>query len=534
MSGIAVAPEAHTGEIADAVMRQGGNAADAAIAVAFAQGVLNPFHCGIGGTGTFLFKPARGPARLIDCSVTCGSGAVPDDWIADYRGRAEAFGRFIIGSEENGMGYRSIMTPGFVRGCRTIVEQFGSGSVTWADLLQPAIRLAVEGFRVDRSLALLWTDTDDRPGYVSLLTKLKHDAEAKRIYLKPGAQPYAAGDRLALPDYGRSLEQLAAEGDSFYTGDIGRQIAADLEANGSLVTGEDLTAYEVLEGQTVGGKFGKFDLTAAGGFASGTQVVEMLHILQGFDVQRLEHNSAPYIQLLAKIMRASFLDNRHLKGDPPYSIGAELTRRFTSHRWAERWQDVIRSGAGLEGPPAPTGLGSETTHLCAADGAGNFASFTHSLGSNAGAGVVTTGLGFLYNNYLGHFNPLPNQWDSIAPQKRGIGGAPVIVRKDGEPVLILGASGGSRLITAVFQVIVNVLVWNMSVAEAVRQPRFHSEERQVIFLERAFPAGLDQVLARGGMTVRRSDYMARVQAIAAGPPGAGLTPGADPRLPVTA
>ncbi len=257
MRGLVVAPEPPAAEAGADVLRRGGNAADAAVAAAFAQCVTNPLLCGIGGTAVGLArKGPDGPVRVVDAAVVTGSVPVPKAWETGYVGRSETIGRYIVEGEGNQLGHASVMVPGFVRGAHHLYTHFGSGRVPWRDLLDPAIRLAADGFDVYPYIARFWADTEDRPGYPSLAKKLICTPDCTRIYLKPGGAPYQEGDRLVQADLARTLRRIAAEGpDEFYAGETGRRIAADFAAHGGMFTAGDLRDYRVLEYDPLEGRY---------------------------------------------------------------------------------------------------------------------------------------------------------------------------------------------------------------------------------------------------------------------------------------
>lgn len=528
-----VCPEPLAAQAGQEIFAAGGNATDAAVAAAFAQGVTNPLLCGIGGTGLFLYHNGHaGRSTVLNCEVSIGSRPAPDHWRGEYGGRAETIGRYVLASEANQVGHQSVMVPGFVRGCWTAFRRFGSGTLCWDDLLAPAIRLARDGFAVYPYIAPFWhvESAGDvgpvRPGYPGLMTKLAATADAGRIYLTEDGTPYAAGDWFVQADYARTLARLAeVGGNDFYTGEIAHQIAADFDDHHGLLTAEDMRDYTVEEQEPLHATYRGYRLTTTPPSSPGCQLIEMLKILERFDVSALGHNSPEYIDLFARIQRAGFADNAQLKGtssEMGHAIATHVTSDERAAWWAERIQRgarvVVRGGATVPG----------TTHVTAVDRARNVVSFTHSIGSIAGAGVVTPGLGFLFNNFLGHFNPLPGQPDSLAPGKRLSGVLPAIVFRGETPYVALGAPGGSRIITAVAQAIVNVLDFDMDMDAAVRALRFHSEEEQLLFVEPTFADAVVAVLSARGNDVRRSTYMSRVQAIRIDAAG-HLEAGTDPR-----
>lgn len=533
MSNMIVCPEPPGAHAGAEIFAADGNAVDAAVAAAFVQGVTNPLLCGIGGTGLIhYYDRARREVFALNGEVSIGSRPVPSHWPDEFLGRAETIGRYILRNEANQVGHQSVLVPGFVRACADAHRRFGSGKISWSELLQPAIRLARDGFEVYPYIAAFWKldaagdATDTRPGYPGLSVKIDATPGASEIYLKPDGSPYASGDRIVLSDYADTLQRLAdAGGDDFYSGEIARAIEADFTAHDGLFTANDLRDYLVIDQAVLRESYRGYDVTSPAPPGSGVQSLEMLKILEHFDLPALGHNSGEYIDLFARVQRASFSDNVRLKGtdldDGPGFAGALLSVGHTA-AWAERIgkgeRVAVRGGA----------IDPGTTHVTTVDAQGNVVAFSHSVGSLAGSGVVTPGLGFLWNNFLGHFNPLPGQPDSILPGRRLGGLLPMIVFRDGEPYIGIGAPGGSRIITAVTQALVNVIDFGMDMDAAVTVPRFHSEEGQLLYLEPAFPDDVTVGLSALGNDVQRSTYMSRVQAIQITETGERVA-GADPR-----
>jgi gamma-glutamyltranspeptidase/glutathione hydrolase len=240
----------------------------------------------------------------------------------------------------------------------------------------------------------------------------------------------------------------------------------------------------------------------------------------------LPHNGAEYLDLMARLMTATFFEHASLKLDPPYTISLGVLSQALDPAYAERLAAALRERRP-EGPRPMVGAPG-TTHVSVVDGEGGVVSLTHSIGSIAGSGVVTPGLGILFNNFIGHFDPRPGRPDSIVQGKRGGGGCPAVLLDGERPRIVIGAPGGSRLITAVLQVLLNVMDRGMSMEDAVKAPRFHSEEPHLLFIEPAFPETLAAALRALGYRVERSTYMSRVQGILVDERG-GLRAGPDPR-----
>jgi len=517
MKGMIVCAEPLAAQAGREILLEG-NAADAAVATAFAQGVVNPFMCGLGGMG--IAAVHHGPTAersVIDCYAAIGSVPPPASWVDEYVGRLETYGRFVIKSEDNQAGYKSIMVPGVVRGCHEVWRRYGSGRVPWRRLVEPAARLAREGYAVGAGLAEMWARDEDAPGLPSQAKKFARSPEAARLF----GRPYPEGERFAQPDYARTLERIGDGGpDEFYTGSLGREIADDLERGASLIAPHDLAEYRARPLPPLTGTYHECEVAGPPVPCGTAHVIEMLQVADGLEWARLDPLGPDYVELATAIMRVTFGEHVPLKLDPPYLVAYHRLHELTSRGHA----DEVRRRITAERRGADPG----TTHLTAADGEGTVVSFTHSLGSGAGSGVVTRGLGFLYNNFLGHYNPLPNRWDSIVPGKRGVGTTPAVLYRGGRPWLGIGAAGGSRINTAVFQTVLNVVERGMTARDAVAAPRCHSEEAKIIFVEDAYPEATVRDLARRGYDVRRTQHVARVQAVLIDPSGT-MHAGPDPR-----
>lgn len=534
MTSMVVCPQPEAAEVGRDVFANGGNAADAAVAVAFVQAVTDPLMCGLGGTGLLHhYDGDRRESTVLNCEVALGSRPVPAAWPDEYVGRAETIGRYIIESEANQVGHWSVMIPGFVRGCWTAYQRFGSGKISWADLLAPAARFAEDGFELYPYVAEQWQDLADapgfpegKPGYPGLMTKLRATPDAERIYLKPDGSGYCVGDVLKQPDLGRTIRRLAeVGGDDYYAGEIGAMLAADFELHGGFLTADDLRDYGVRAERPLVSRYRGLEIRSTGVPSSGPQLLQLLQILDRFDLGSLGHNTPQYVDTFARAQRAVYADYVHQKGLSP-DDAALLIQEALSDGHTSYWVDRIQRGDRIVVRGGSVDPG--TTHLTCIDESRNIISFTHSIGSSAGSGVVVPGLGFLLNNFVGHFNVLPGRPDSIVPGKRMGGGVPTIVLKDGEPYIAVGAPGGSRLMTSTVQSIVNVVDHGMDMLTAVTVPRFHSEEQQILFLEPAFAEDTAEALRALGNDVQRSTYMSRVQAIRLREDGE-LEAGPDPR-----
>jgi gamma-glutamyltranspeptidase/glutathione hydrolase len=451
-----------------------------------------------------------------------GSRAQPDVFEEAFMGRSERAGRYLTKGDRNQLGYESIMTPGFVRGMEALLA-LGEGRLRWPALFEPAAGLAADGFPVYPYLEKYYTfEGGDRPGYPDVFRKLALDAAARDRYL-PGGRPMRTGETMRQPEYGRTLERLARGGpDEFYRGGVGREIAADFTARGALVTAADLANYRVQTAKPVEGAFRGLTVYSAPPPAHGAVLVTMLNLAEEMDLGRLDWNSPDYVEAVAWASRTAFADCMPYLSDPNFvTVPVEWLVSKERVRGVRR-EFALETGHG-GGIPAD----GHTTHVSALDTDGDVVSITHSIGSIAGAGVMTPTLGFLYNNFMGHFNPLRGYHNSIAAGKRMGGGCPTIVYRDGAPWLAIGSSGGSRLISAVFQTLLNAVLFRMPLAAALAAPRIHSEAGRKIYVEPALAESVAEPLRRRGYEIEATNYMGCNQAVEFTP--AGPAAASDPR-----
>lgn len=508
MRGVVVCPEPPAAEAGRSILARGGNAVDAAVAAAFAQGVANPLGCGIGGHAAIQIYSATDDVSLyLDALVSVGSGSDPSRFVRDLTGRSERVGRYLLKGDPNQLGHSSIMIPGFVAGMGELAARFGSGRVSWADIVSPAADLAAEGFAIYPYLATYYTfEGPDRPGYPDVFRKLASNPRAAALYLPGGSVPHE-GHVLIQEELAGTLRRLAHGGaHEYYTGGVGREIAEDLRAGGGPVTAADLASYTVRTQMPLTMAWRGLVLHTSTPPTRGALLLAMLRSVEHVDLAALGVNSPAYVDLLARVTSRAFADGARVLADPVFA-SVPLEHLLSRDR-------VQRTSA-------------HTTHVTTADGDGNMVAITHSIGSVTGSGVTSPGLGFFYNNFLGFFNPMPGHHDSMVPGKRAGGACPTIVFKDGRPVLAIGSSGGSRLVSAVFQTLLNVFVHGMDPQEAVTAPRFHCEQDGVLYVEPTFPSDTVASLRRIGRELVTTAYMGCNQAIMFD--GDTVRSGGDPR-----
>jgi gamma-glutamyltranspeptidase / glutathione hydrolase len=469
MPGMICAPQPLAVEAGANVLRRGGNAYDAALTCACVQFILDPHSCGVGGYLLLTHRPAGQTQTVgsLDAPATAGSRVRPEMWEQAVLGPNPGGWGFFLKDHVNDSGYQSICVPSMVRGMAAIQQRFCTWK--WSDLIAPAIAVAENGFVVGAHLATRWKDKPQYYEDSSLRQKLVVTPDASRIYLKADGTPYDKGELLRNPDYAATLRRLAEAGpDDFYTGELGGRIAADLQRHGSWVTADDLANCSLRDDEPLLTEYRGYKIATSPAPHGGVTLAAILQILEGYDLSECAHNSPEYIRLVAMAMKAAFSDRNRLLGDPRF-VPSAVAEMISPQRAAD-WREVIDSGRPIETERVQPGSNS-TTQVTVVDRHGNCVSLTHSLGSSSG--VISPGMGFMYNNSMINFHPYAGHPNSIAAGKgRTTGMTPTIVCDGDEPVLVLGAPGATRIITAVLQVILNRLDFGMSLAEAVLAPRF--------------------------------------------------------------
>jgi gamma-glutamyltranspeptidase/glutathione hydrolase len=470
--GIVVAPQPMAVAVGVEVLRDGGNALDAAIATALAQGIVDPCNGGIGGFGCMLVHDAaQARTTAISYHGRAGSKARPDEFARDVVGQIHGHAeRYEVRGAVNQVGYRAPVVPGVLAGFDAAHRAFGR--LPWKTLFEPAIRLAREGIPLPGEVYAHWTELTE-PGHKAGLERLQATAECARIFA-PEGRLMKPGEPLRQPDYAATLERVAMAGAlDFYRGEIAHAIADDFGRNGGLFDLHDLAAYEAEVGDPLRGSYHDLNICSSPLPASGVQIIELLNILEHLDLPDLRRASeARYVHLLGRAMLATFADRARFLGDPRF-VDVPL-ERLLGKAHAEELAALVQG----EQPITVESLGyvesRHTTHVCVMDREGNAVSLTHTLGS--ASGVVTPGLGFIYNNCMYQFHPFPGHPNSIAPGKsRLTGAAPTLVFRDAAPWMALGALGGTRMPTAIVNTLLGIVEHGLRPLEAVDAPRFHAE-----------------------------------------------------------
>jgi gamma-glutamyltranspeptidase/glutathione hydrolase len=467
--GMVVAPQPEAVEAGALVLRDGGNAVDAGIACALVQGVVDPQMCGIAGFGSLqAYLPGDNVHACIDFHGKSPSAVRPDMWQDRIEGETrDGFG-FILRGRVNDVGYQSITVPGSLKAYAEAHAKWGR--MSWADVLAPAIAQAEAGVTIRPHMYSWWT-TNDGSGRVLPAERLAHTPSGKRIYFHADGSLKRIGERLENPDMAATLRRLAEAGaEDFYTGDIAAQIAADMKANGGLLSADDLASYRTTPNAPMWGDYRGFRLATNQPPGGGIMLIEMLNVLENFDLAGLGHNSLEYIRVVSEAMKRATIDKDTHVGDPAFvDIPVD---RLTSKDYARELAELIRRGdkavvERIERTPES----KDTTHVSVVDEHGNAFAMTHSLGMPSG--VITEGLGFMYNGCMGVFDPRPGRAGSLAPGKSRFSSmCPTLVFRDGKLHVVIGAPGGTHIVMGVMQALLNVMDFDMSMSDAVAAPRF--------------------------------------------------------------
>lgn len=467
-----VCPQPEAAEAGIDVLRAGGNAADAAVACAFAQTVVDPLMCGIAGFGTaVVYRPGAAVHEYIDFHSPAPGKARAEMWADLLEGETrDGFG-FTIRGRHNDLGYQSMCVPATLLGLREL--HAAHGRMPWDAVLQPAIEWAREGFFVRPAMHAFFTDKP-LAGRASNLERLHFTECGRDFFCQADGSPKPIGTPMRNPDYARLLERIAREGiDVFYRGDVAQQMVEHLASNGGLLTLEDLDSLAVRRNKPLEGRYRDRRITTNQPPGGGAMLLEMLNILENFELGGMAHNSAEYMRILCEAMKQATVDKDRFIGDPLF-VDVPLDR-ILSKAYAEEVAQAIRAGTKVNvprldlGPPPPR----DTTHLSVVDAEGNCVAITHSLAMPSG--VMTPGLGFMYNGGMGVFDPRPGRTGSIAAGKcRFTSSCPSIVFKQDQPEIVLGAPGGTQIAMGVLQAILNVIDFGMDMQQAVSAPRFSS------------------------------------------------------------
>lgn len=526
-------------EVGAAVLKQGGNAIDAAIATSLALAVLRNQSTGIGGGGFMLIRLASGETAVLDYREVAPAAAHQNVYL-------DAQGNVIPGLST--VGYRAVGVPGLLAGLQAAHKRYGSRPLK--TLFAPAIHLAENGFVADahfhEASEVAQTRIKDLPS--------KPQAEFQKVFFKQGKTPYLLGEKLKLPDLARTLKTLSEKGISdFYTGGLAKQIVAAMQQNGGLISANDLANYRVSLRQPLKGQYRDHEiLTMPPPSSGGTALLETLNLLEP---QKLGWNSSGfgssgYVHSVTEALKHVFADRAEFLGDPAFvqvpleeltskSYALSLQKRLSEAQNKTLPRNYYgKKGLSFSSSQAPV-EDHGTTHFSVMDRFGNVVSATETVNTYFGALVVVPGTGILLNNEMDDFSSKPgvpnafgligNFANAIAPGKKPLSSmTPTIVLKGGKPFMAVGASGGPRIITGTLHTILNVIDFGMNVNEAVSAPRFHHQwVPETLFIEKDMPLDVRQALEAKGHSLQLGSSESTVQAILA--QDGRLTGASDPR-----
>ena len=491
------------------IMQAGGNAVDAAVATGFALAVVHPAAGNIGGGGFMLIRMADGKAHFLDYREMAPAAATRDLYL-------DAQGNVIPGASE--IGYKAIGVPGSVAGMVYAEQKYGKLSLK--QVITPAIRLAREGY------ALSWEEAADLHD-----RHLAEFPESHRVFQRNGDY-YKPGEVFRQPDLARTLEQIAEKPDDFYHGALAKELAAAMQKGGGLITVDDLAHYEVKEREPVRGTYRGYEVISAPPPSSGGAVlIEILNILEGYDLGKMGDRSAQSMHYTIEAFRRAFFDRAEFMGDPDF---AKIpVAQLIDKKYAEAWRETIDPAhatpskdlkrpaifseleqyAAGHPPVMASHESNHTTHYSVMDADGNAVAVTTTINDWFGSRVTADGLGFLMNDEMDDFSSKPgvpnadgliqSSTNAIGPGKRPLSSmTPTIVARDGKTVMVLGSPGSSKIITTVANVLMGVVDYGMNIQEAVNAPRFHNQWMpDVVNVERWFSPDTIGVLQRMGYNV---------------------------------
>lgn len=525
--GMVSSAEGVASQVGADILAKGGNAVDAAVAVGLALAVTYPAAGNLGGGGFMLLRMNDGRTVAIDYREVAPALAARDLYL-------DKSGNLI--PKASLVGHRAVGVPGTVAGFALALERYGT--MKWADVVEPARRLAAEGFPVSRHLAR------SLRGEVVL----QQFPESKRIFLKEGTF-YAAGEKLRQPELAETLHRLKEGGPrEFYEGRTAELIAEEMQANGGLVTREDLKGYRAVVREPLRGTYRGCDiLTMPPPSSGGIALLEMLNILEGYDLAAMRPASAEWDHLLIEVMRRAFADRAEFPGDPGF-VKVPVAG-LTSKRYAvelAKTIDLAKATSSAQiGHGHPAGYESpQTTHYSVVDGQGNAVSNTYTLNTGFGSGVTVKGAGFLLNNEMDDFASKPGspngfgliqgEANAVGPRKRPLSSmTPTIVLKDGKLFLVVGSPGGPTIINTVLQVILNVIDHKMQLPQAVAASRLHHQwmPDTISYEPKGLSTDVMEALKARGHAFGKAVSLGDVQAIAIDPKTGARLGVSDPRSP---
>jgi gamma-glutamyltranspeptidase/glutathione hydrolase len=514
--GMVVSDSRLASEAGAEIIRDGGNAVDAAVTTAFTLAVTFPWAGNLAGGGFAVVRLANGELLTLDFRETAPAAAGRDMFLNEAGEVADSLSLY---------SHLAVGVPGSVDGLLRLWEDHGSGKISRERLLEPAVHFARQGFVIDQDLAERLNLERKR---------LAADAGAAAIFVRADGRRWKPGDLLVQLDLAATLSRIAKHGRAgFYDGPVAEELVKEIRDGNGVITREDLAAYRSVYREPVRGTFRGYDIVSMGPPSSGgALVVQILNMLEAAPLRDLGWSSADYVHLFVEAERRAYADRATHLGDPEFwdvPLAMLTSKDYAYQRMSDFQMTHATPSAEVRAGALPAGEPDETTHISAADAAGNAVSLTTTLNGGFGTCLVADGTGMLLNNEMDDFSAKPgtpnyyglvgNEANAIAPGKRMLSSmSPTLVLQDGRPVLVLGSPGGSRIISSVVEVILNALVFEMPVVQAVAVPRVHHQWLPDELFMESFglaPEVVRDLKARGHtVTVSTRSPIGRVNAIA--------------------
>ena len=526
--GMVVSQRKIASEVGAQILKEGGNAVDAAVATGLALAVVLPRAGNLGGGGFMIIHLKEEDRNIaIDYREKAPSGAFRDLFLDENGNYDKKKAQFSL---------LSAGVPGSVAGFHHALMNYGT--LSWEEVLKPAIRLAEEGFEIPHDLANTLASKRYR-------ARLSSNKAAAKVFYKEDKSLYKAGEILVQNDLANTLKQLSEFGpDAFYKGEIAKLIVKEMERNGGLITLEDLSNYKIAERKPLNGQYKDYKIVSMPPSSSGgTHLIQMLNMLEEFPIKEMGFGSAESIHILAEVMKRAYADRSKYLGDTDfYKVPSSLTSKdYAKSLNAFISKDKITPSDEISaGNPFPY-ESPDTTHFSVMDSFGNAVSNTYTLNFSYGSGMMIPGTGMLINNEMDDFSSkpgTPNGYGLLGSEANAIEGnkrplssmTPTIIFKNDEPYMVFGSPGGSRIITTVLQVALNVMDHDMNIAQAVHSPRIHHQWLpEILMIESGFGPDTERLLTEKGYKLYPSSTMGSVQAIMK--EGDYFYGSADPRRP---
>jgi gamma-glutamyltranspeptidase/glutathione hydrolase len=516
-NGMVVSSQHLASQVGVDILKMGGNAIDAAVAVGYAQAVVNPCCGNIGGGGFMTIHLANGEDTFINFRETAPAAASANMYL-DENGNVKKGASLY--------GYLAAGVPGTVLGLDTAQRKYGK--LTRQQVMEPAIKLARDGFILNRG------DTDILD---TTIAKFRDDPEAARIFLRPNGDPLQPGDRLIQADLANTLESIAQNGpDAFYQGKIPQAVEAAAKKGGGILTAKDFADFRIAETAPITCSYRGYEFVSAPPPSSGgVTLCEILNVLEGYDLKASGFNSAQTIHTMTEAMRHAYMDRNTFLGDPAFVKNP--TEKLLSKEYAVEIRKQIQPELATPSSRVQPGMEPhekpETTHYSIVDHSGNAVSTTYTINGRFGSVVIAPGTGFFLNDEMDDFTVkvgeqnmyglVQGATNAIAPGKRPLSSmTPTLVTKDGKVFMVVGSPGGSRIITITLQTVLNVIDHGMAPQEAVDAPRIHHQwlPDEVYFEQRGLSADTQKLLQERGYKLVEQTPWGAAELIMVGLPGA--------------